>query len=99
LYTFAEESLIKFAERVEEDIPECCMFVDIENSAPSYCLGPLSEETGIISTSRTGDVSKLEWGIGSYSESENSCFLTSEESERVKLGSFRERVIAAFDYV
>ncbi|HHX8676714.1 DEAD/DEAH box helicase family protein [Vibrio alginolyticus] len=99
LYTFAEESLIKFAERVEEDIPECCMFVDIENSAPSYCLGPLSEETGIISTSRTGDVSKLEWGIGSYSESENSCFLTSEESERVKLGSFRERIIAAFDYV
>lgn len=63
------------------------------------CLGPLSEETGIISTSRTGDVSKLEWGIGSYSESENSCFLTSEESERVKLGSFRERIIAAFDYV
>ncbi|MCZ8485372.1 hypothetical protein O9993_04855 [Vibrio lentus] len=26
LFTFAEQSLIKFSERIEQDIPESCMF-------------------------------------------------------------------------
>ncbi|MFA0284754.1 diguanylate cyclase, partial [Vibrio sp. 10N.222.55.F12] len=35
LYTFAEESLIGFAERIEQDIPDSCMYIKQENNVPS----------------------------------------------------------------
>ncbi|MBO0217579.1 diguanylate cyclase, partial [Vibrio sp. Vb2880] len=31
LYTFAEESLMKFSERIEQDIPESCLYVMQKN--------------------------------------------------------------------
>ncbi|EGQ7693897.1 DEAD/DEAH box helicase family protein [Vibrio vulnificus] len=99
LYTFAEESLVKFAERVEEDIPESCMFIGVEKSVTSCCLDSPSDDTGSISESRTNNILPLEWATGPFLESVNSGFLSHEESDRIKLGSFRERVIAAFDYV
>ncbi|KJR34901.1 hypothetical protein UF06_05840 [Vibrio sp. S234-5] len=99
LYTFAEESLVKFAERVEEDIPESCMFIGVEKSVTSCCLDSPSDDTGSISESRTKNILQLEWATGPFLESVNSDFLSHEESERIKLGAFRERVIAAFDYV
>ncbi|GAB7229168.1 DEAD/DEAH box helicase family protein [Vibrio rotiferianus] len=99
LYTFAEENLVKFAERVEEDIPESCMFVGSENSVIPRCVNSSSEEAGTTYESRIYDFLKLEWATGTFIESTNSDFLAFEESERIKLGAFRERVIAAFDYV
>ena len=31
LYTFAEESLVSFAEQIEQDIPESCLFIKPDN--------------------------------------------------------------------
>lgn len=51
LFTFAEQSLIEFAERVEQDIPDSCMFarmlkhVELE----SNYLGHNSNEGSILS--------------------------------------------------
>ncbi|MFN1531608.1 DEAD/DEAH box helicase [Vibrio jasicida] len=99
LFTFAEENLIKFAERVEEDIPESCMYVDMENSIVPYRVDFSLEETGLASKSIINDFLQLEWTTGTFIESGNSDFLIIKESERIKLGAFRERVIAAFDYL
>ncbi|MFA0233502.1 diguanylate cyclase, partial [Vibrio sp. 10N.261.45.A7] len=29
LFTFAEQNLIEFSERIEQDIPECCLYVNM----------------------------------------------------------------------
>ncbi|MEH0672117.1 DEAD/DEAH box helicase [Vibrio owensii] len=99
LFTFAEENLIKFAERVEEDIPESCMYVGMENSVVPYRVDFSLEETDLASESIINNLLQLEWATGTVIESGNSDFLTFKESERIKLGAFRERVIAAFDYL
>ena len=99
LYTFAEENLIKFAERVEEDIPESCMYVGMENSEAPYRVDFSLEETDLASESIINNLLQLEWATGTVIESGNSDFLTFKESERIKLGAFRERVIAAFNYL
>lgn len=99
LYTFAEESLVKFAERVEEDIPESCTFLEIERSEIPTCVNSPFEEKCITSEPRTNDFLQIEWATDTCIENANSDFLAIEESERIKLGAFRERVIAAFDYV
>lgn len=99
LYTFAEENLIKFAERVEEDIPESCAFVSIENSTVSRCVDSFSDETNTISKSRKDHSLDLEWFTDPFVVNANCDFLTFEESNHIKLGAFRERVITAFDYV
>ncbi|MFV8432950.1 DEAD/DEAH box helicase [Vibrio owensii] len=99
LFTFAEENLIKFAERVEEDIPESCMYVGMENSVVPYRVDFSLEETDLASESIINNLLQLEWATGTVIESGNSDFLTFKESERIKLGAFRERVIAAFNYL
>ena len=99
LYTFAEESLVKFAERVEEDIPESCTFLEIERSEIPTCVNSSFEEKCISSEPRTNDFLQIEWATDTFIEKANRDFLAIEESERIKLGAFRERVIAAFDYV
>ncbi|QLK46249.1 diguanylate cyclase [Vibrio owensii] len=99
LFTFAEENLVKFAERVEEDIPESCMHVGIESKIVPYCVDSSLKEVGITSESRTDGSFQLEWTISTVMESKSSSFLAFEKSERIKLGAFRERVIAAFDYI
>lgn len=99
LYTFVEESLVKFAERVEEDIPESCTFLEIERSEIPTCVNSSFEEKCITSEPRTSDFLQIEWATDTFIEKANRDFLAIEESERIKLGAFRERVIAAFDYV
>lgn len=99
LYTFAEESLVKFAERVEEDIPESCTFLEIERSEIPTCVNSSFEEKCITSEPRTNDFLQIEWATDTFIEKANRDFLAIEESERIKLGAFREQVIAAFDYV
>ncbi|MEZ8189258.1 DEAD/DEAH box helicase [Vibrio sp. 1F279] len=95
LFTFAEQSLIEFSERVEQDIPESCMFgkmvgrADFESGAQSYRLNETasSEEQG------EADFHLL-WSSSSSSEA------GSHESfgsiDEIRLGAFKQRVISAF---
>lgn len=55
LYTFAEESLIGFAERIEQDIPESCLFIksneqtDESDKAQSFTPTDLSNDKIMVS--------------------------------------------------
>ncbi|WP_017789268.1 hypothetical protein, partial [Vibrio vulnificus] len=98
LYTFAEESLVSFAEQIEQDIPDSCLFIKPDNwqDRPqasvslnrAYFSDQQKKKTDIGKTQLSWDKERLEKPsiITAYSAS----------SGQLNLGNFRERVIAAF---
>ncbi len=96
LYTFAEESLIEFSERVEQDIPESCMFVEIENSSVSVNQGSSPDVARSVFKSQDIERLPLKWSAEASKATVDSNYVGYQESERIKLGNYRERVIAAF---
>ncbi|NOI35180.1 diguanylate cyclase [Vibrio cyclitrophicus] len=97
LYTFAEESLIGFAERIEQDIPDSCMYIKQENNVPSAIdekrlpSSPVSESV----QSNRPQPSLLSWGETSDMMNSNHAGFTLAFDE-LRLGQFKQRVIAAF---
>ncbi|EPM6965506.1 DEAD/DEAH box helicase [Vibrio alginolyticus] len=92
LYTFAEESLMKFSEEIEQDIPEACLYVkqknvnedELEQMYPNDLSLPLSTIGGngeIYWNSNKGEI------VGSQNDL---------LQQSLTLGQFRERVIEAF---
>lgn len=97
LYTFAEESLIGFAERIEQDIPDSCLYIKQENNVPSAIdekhLPPSTLSESV--QSNRPQPSLLNWGEASDVINSNNLGLTLAMDE-LKLGQFKQRVIAAF---
>ena len=97
LYTFAEESLIGFAERIEQDIPDSCLYIKQENNVPSAIdekrLPPRSVSESV--QSNRPQPSLLSWGETSDVINSNNAGLTLALDE-LRLGQFKQRVIAAF---
>ncbi|MHA2762772.1 DEAD/DEAH box helicase [Vibrio harveyi] len=97
LYTFAEESLIGFAERIEQDIPDSCLYIKQENNVPSAIdekhLPPSTVSESI--QSNRPQPSLLNWGEASDVINSNNVGLTLAMDE-LRLGQFKQRVIAAF---
>lgn len=97
LYTFAEESLIGFAERIEQDIPESCLFIksneqnEESDKAQSYTPTDLSNDKIMVS----GEPStQLNWSkIDGVKNAFHSDF---EGYDELCLGIFKQRVIATF---
>ncbi|MEZ8110544.1 DEAD/DEAH box helicase [Vibrio splendidus] len=97
LYTFAEESLIGFAERIEQDIPESCLFIksneqtDESDKAQSFTPTDLSNDKIMVS----GESSiQLNWSkIDGVQNAFHSDF---EGYDELRLGDFKQRVIATF---
>ncbi|MEZ8967472.1 DEAD/DEAH box helicase [Vibrio breoganii] len=97
LYTFAEESLIGFAERIEQDIPDSCMYVRQENNAP-LVVDEKSVPSSFVSESVRSShfqPSLLSWGEASEINNLNSAGIPLSLDE-LRLGQFKQRVIAAF---
>jgi superfamily II DNA or RNA helicase len=97
LYTFAEESLIGFAERIEQDIPDTCMFLKQEEGAQNVADEPISLSSTVSDRiqSSYSQPSTLSWeNIAAVIESNNTnnALLYDE----LRLGQFKQRVIAAF---
>ncbi|USD58784.1 DEAD/DEAH box helicase family protein [Vibrio sp. SCSIO 43140] len=95
LFTFAEHSLIEFAERIEQDIPETCLFVKEIVAPDSEVLGgqsPIVRVSSICDPEHTQQ--NVSWGVNSTSE------LTMRDSvklaDELHLGAFNKRVISAF---
>ncbi|CAE6879619.1 Type III restriction enzyme [Vibrio sp. B1FIG11] len=95
LYTFAEQSLIEFSERIEQDIPESCMFVKT-SSMTTYNLALHDKEpieTNHV-TSHKRAISELFW--------ENACNSVAstkgctKKLNEIQVGAFKQRVISAF---
>ncbi|MDC0610548.1 DEAD/DEAH box helicase family protein [Vibrio sp.] len=92
LYTFAEESLVKFAEEIEQDIPESCLYVKPRESSKDESSTPLiTNEIPSSSTSTVQGVLAWSTNSGELNYQENFTLYSS-----FTLGYFRERVIEAF---
>ncbi len=95
LFTFAEQSLIEFAERIEQDIPESCMFakmisqVDLE----PYTLRSKLSEKGFLKELEHS-YANLIWSNATTSNSNRNGPLS--EFDELRLGAFKQRVISAF---
>ncbi|HAS6410454.1 DEAD/DEAH box helicase [Vibrio vulnificus] len=95
LFTFAEKSLIEFAERIEQDIPESCLFTKLakqEESEFADNYSPLNQNNSLLGEEVVN--SNLIWGNitkrGSGSGGSPSAV------DDIRLGIFKQRVISAF---
>ncbi|EAQ52316.1 DEAD/DEAH box helicase [Vibrio sp. MED222] len=95
LFTFAEQSLIEYAERIEDDIPKSCIYVKWDNFAEieSDNKRNLLGKKGLIEERETVD-SKLAWRRKTSSIQNIDGALGA--FEELRLGAFRQRVISAF---
>ncbi|MFA0025760.1 diguanylate cyclase, partial [Vibrio sp. 10N.261.49.A5] len=97
LYTFAEESLIGFAERIEQDIPESCLFVksneqtDESDKAQSFTPIVLSNDKIMVSGESS---TQLNWS--KIDGVQNAFYSDFEGYDELRLGDFKQRVIATF---
>ena len=96
LFTFAEESLVGFAERIEQDIPDTCMFIKDKQDEEQLnflntSIAPKSELNRHSST----QANTFTWQqIDSDSVSKNSEY--SPTFEELRFGLFKQRVLSAF---
>ncbi|CAK3867167.1 DEAD/DEAH box helicase [Vibrio crassostreae] len=95
LYTFAEQNLIEFSERIEQDIPDSYMFakierlIEFESESQRTCLtghGLLEEREEVNS--------KLVWSSAISTELNSTGSLRT--LDELRLGAFKQRVISAF---
>ncbi len=92
LYTFAEENLMKFAEEIEQDIPESCLYVKQQDANEEELVQP--HQNGLLLPLGTiGTHGEIHWNsdkgelIGNHDKQLQKSFT---------LGYFRQRVIEAF---
>ncbi|CAH1235256.1 Diguanylate cyclase [Vibrio harveyi] len=94
LYTFAEQNLIEFSERIEQDIPESCMFAKasstLEFELEDQCTS-LNEKD--LLESRSEDLTLMWSSVGSITPHSNAPIAILDE---LKLGVFKHRIISAF---
>lgn len=95
LFTFAEESLIAFSERIEQDIPESCMFAKMTTPM-------VYEVENLLSTPNEIDLYENHETLGfhlNWSDipSGNGNLQGSIDTfDDIRLGSFKQRIISAF---
>ncbi|MEA5182628.1 DEAD/DEAH box helicase [Vibrio parahaemolyticus] len=95
LFTFAEQSLIEFSERVEQDIPESRLYVsmgkpietEFSSRGNSLSIAPPLEPQNSGRTT-------VSWE--SSTESSNSLYGAFGMFDELRLGAFKQRVISAF---
>ncbi|WP_373938354.1 DEAD/DEAH box helicase family protein [Vibrio kanaloae] len=95
LFTFAEQSLIEFSERIEQDIPTSCMFTKMAN--PLVC--DIDTQSKVLNTrifyeNEDNINSQLKWNQTVTNKSTSQALLRT--LDEIRLGSFKQRVIAAF---
>ncbi|HIF9084644.1 TPA: DEAD/DEAH box helicase [Photobacterium damselae] len=98
LFTFAEQSLIEFSERIEQDIPESCMF--IRSDTPEiFTVGDSGRKLAAngYSTDSAGSNTDLRWN-GVAERGSTAGDVTSFPDE-VQFGGFKQRIIYAFQTI
>lgn len=97
LLTFAEQSLIGFAERIEQDIPESCMFVNLLAKLQHEVEPQSARLSTKVTLSQSNDCemeNELAWHHNPR-QNTNSTELPDSLNE-LQLGNFKQRVISAF---
>lgn len=99
LFTFAEESLSEYAERIEEDIPESCLYLkplEHSESEKSESRALPTVKRGLADKPSLSAIAKdkgLLWGQSPSSDLPYASYL---EANELKLGNFKQRVISYF---
>ncbi|EHR1107769.1 DEAD/DEAH box helicase family protein [Vibrio parahaemolyticus] len=97
LYTFAEENLIAFAEQVEKDIPNTCLFIKAsEDGAQELSFPEKKNDTKGKSFGQVKHKPTLLWQGSTEPKNLAATPTLPPSYNELKLGQFRERVIAAF---
>jgi hypothetical protein len=98
LLTFAEQSLIEFSERIEQDIPESCMFIraDISEIFTARDLGRKEADT-VFNTDLVSSNADMRWN--GAADSGDMVYGDPRFSNEVQFGGFKERIILAFQTV
>ncbi|MEH0688627.1 DEAD/DEAH box helicase family protein [Vibrio cholerae] len=98
LLTFAEQSLIDFAERIEQDIPESCMFVKA-NTPEVFTAGDSGRK--VAANGCNADSASSNTDLRWNDVTERGCKVGDVTSlpDEVQFGGFKERIILAFQTV
>ncbi|MDN3629783.1 DEAD/DEAH box helicase [Vibrio lentus] len=95
LFTFAEQSLIEFSERIEQDIPESRLYVSMGKPIETEFSGRgNSLSVALPLESPKGGRTTVSWE--SSTDSSNSLYGTLGAFDELRLGAFKQRVISAF---
>jgi superfamily II DNA or RNA helicase len=102
LFTFAEQSLIEFSEQIEQDIPVSCMFASMER--PIVCdTNYKTDNSSTLSADEDRQSNYSQVGWESKIQNQRELLAPNLTLNEIKLGYFKQRVIAAFtarqDYV
>ncbi|ANQ29348.1 diguanylate cyclase [Vibrio natriegens] len=100
LFTFAEQSLIEFSEQIEKDIPASCMFAEIASPIGYEVEAPANNSnTPVLCEKIEKIASQLRWNQKSIPICDDTYQDLLYTLDELRLGSFKQRVIAAFaDY-
>lgn len=95
LYTFAESNLVTYAESIEKDIPDTCLYCNVNEPVKASELGSSPTKKPLFEKKREQDiVSELKFGDISGKGKSSGFFET--EFDELTLGEFQRRVILAF---
>lgn len=98
LYTFAEENLVAFAEEIEKDIPDSCLFIKAgePNNSPTAESSESPSEPMKKRNRQIDDKPQVLWnGVSQHSGKGTASNLPPSLNE-LNLGQFKARIIAAF---
>ena len=99
LFTFAERSLIGFAERIEQNIPDVCVFARmgiIPKLSDRYGNCTDNEQDFVLLNKKIGNVGSLDWLKAEKSRLKENVTGNMMSHQEIRLGLFRERILAAF---
>ncbi|WP_413478999.1 DEAD/DEAH box helicase [Vibrio hibernica] len=101
LFTFAEENLVQFAEQVEKDIPDSCLYINAQRQKDSSEYSNSenrmsSNELDRLNLKMNGEESSFDWGKESLDKKVRTLSTNEYSHKKLDVGSFHERVIEAF---
>jgi hypothetical protein len=99
LFTFAERSLIGFAERIEQNIPDVCVFAKmgiVPKLSDRYGNCTDDEQDFVLLNKKIGNVGSLNWLKAEKSKLKENVTGNMMSHQEIRLGLFRERILAAF---
>ncbi|MEZ9010465.1 DEAD/DEAH box helicase family protein [Vibrio lentus] len=95
LFTFAEQSLIEFSERIEQDIPESRRYVSMGKPIETEFSGR-GNNLGIAPALESQNSERTTVSWESSTESSNSLYGSLDTFDELRLGTFKQRIISAF---
>jgi superfamily II DNA or RNA helicase len=99
LFTFAERNLIGFSERVEQNIPDVCIFAkmgEMPQLSDRYGNHSKNEQGFVLVNKKIENIRSLKWqkkGVFAPQENVTGHKISHQE---IRLGQFKERILAAF---